>query len=126
MTTHLDELFRAAGDATRLRILNLLQQGGVCVCDIQHVLRLPQPTVSRHLAVLRHARLVTDVRSGNRVMYSLAPAESAPRESFFEFLRGCFLAEPAMREDLRQLQATLQGGACTTPEDSSALERIAS
>lgn len=126
MNTHLDEILRAAGDATRLRILNLLQQGGVCVCDLQRVLGMLQPTVSRHLAVLRHAGLVTDVRNGNRVMYSLAAGNSALRASFFEFLRGCFLAEPILREDLRRLQAALQGGDCATPENSSALEWIAS
>lgn len=126
MTTPLDEILRAAGDATRLRILNLLRLGGICVCDLQQVLGLPQPTVSRHLAVLRHARLVTDVRAGNRVMYSLAPADSPALKRLFEFLGDCFAAEPAMQEDVQRMAVALRGGACNSAaEDSAALERIA-
>ena len=67
MSTPLSEvarLFRALGDPTRLRILALLVGGEVCVCEIHGALRLPQPTVSRHLAYLRRARLVDTRRDG--------------------------------------------------------------
>jgi ArsR family transcriptional regulator len=53
-----DRLFRAFSDRTRLRILHLLQEGELCVCDLVSVLRVPQPTASRHLAYLRRAGLV--------------------------------------------------------------------
>ena len=53
-----DRLFRAVSDRTRLRILHLLQDGELCVCDLVSVLRVPQPTASRHLAYLRRAGLV--------------------------------------------------------------------
>ena len=68
MPVKLDELMKAAGEPTRLRILNLLGQGSVCVCDMQSVLGIPQPTISRHLAVLRHAGLVKDDRQGTRMV----------------------------------------------------------
>ena len=49
----METLFKALGDATRLRILGLLLTGEVCVCDIHESLKIPQPKASRHLAYLR-------------------------------------------------------------------------
>jgi ArsR family transcriptional regulator, arsenate/arsenite/antimonite-responsive transcriptional repressor len=75
MSTHLpdvERLFRALGDATRLRILALLVGGEVCVCEIHGALRLPQPTVSRHLAYLRREGLVDTRREGLWIHYRLA------------------------------------------------------
>ena len=56
--THLDALFRGFADPIRLRVLNVLAAGELCVCDIVEILDLPQPTVSRHLAYLRRCGLV--------------------------------------------------------------------
>ncbi len=75
MTDPLDRLegvFRALADGTRLRILALLAGGEVCVCEIHESLDLPQPTVSRHLAYLRNAGLVSGRKQGLWVYYSLA------------------------------------------------------
>ncbi len=71
------QLFRSLGDETRLRILNLLAQGELCVCDIMGILRISQSKASRHLAHLRHAGLVADRREGVWMHYSLAPAGGA-------------------------------------------------
>lgn len=75
-TDHLDrleDLFKALGDRTRLRILALLAAGEVCVCNIHESLGLPQPTVSRHLAYLRRSGLVETRRDGVWMHYRLAP-----------------------------------------------------
>ena len=68
----LETLFRALGDRTRLRILNLLRGGEVCVCHIHEALRIPQPTASRHLAYLRRAGLVQRRKEGLWAHYSLS------------------------------------------------------
>jgi ArsR family transcriptional regulator len=68
----LEQLFRALGDDTRLRILALLAAGEICVCHIHGALGLPQPTVSRHLASLRRAGLVATRKDGLWVHYRLA------------------------------------------------------
>jgi ArsR family transcriptional regulator len=70
--TQLALVFRALADVSRLRIVNILSQHCACVCDLQSVLGLPQPFISRHLAYLRKAGLVRDEREGGRVCYSLA------------------------------------------------------
>lgn len=69
-----DLLFEACGDETRRRILLLLLvQGELCVCDLLSVLELPQPKVSRHLAVLREAEILASRRKGTWVYYRLNP-----------------------------------------------------
>jgi ArsR family transcriptional regulator, arsenate/arsenite/antimonite-responsive transcriptional repressor len=68
----LAELCKALADETRLRILALLARGEVCVCELHGSLRLPQPTVSRHLAFLRRAGLVVARRDGIWMHYRLA------------------------------------------------------
>lgn len=74
--TDLVPLFQALGDPTRLRILNLLAAGELCVCYFVEILGDPQPKVSRHLAYLRHAGVVDARRDGKWIHYRLArPAD---------------------------------------------------
>ncbi len=63
-TDRVDIMFRAFSDRTRLRLLNMLGTGEVCVCDLVRVLAVPQPKVSRHLAYLRRAGLVSGGKKG--------------------------------------------------------------
>lgn len=66
------EVFRAAADPCRLRILNLLRDGELCVCEIMAALRRPQSSTSHHLSVLREAGLVKERRDGKWSYYRLA------------------------------------------------------
>jgi len=95
-------LFRALADTNRLRILNLLCRSCLCVGDLQTVLGLPQPFISRHLAFLRKVRLVKRRREGLRVCYSLARANlfSHPLQSFLREVLPFF---PAAQADLQKL-----------------------
>jgi ArsR family transcriptional regulator len=107
-TIHPDRVFRALSDWTRLRILNLLQGGEVCVCDLVGVLESPQPTVSRHLAYLRKAGLVQARKDGVWAYYQLVPAKS----DFERAIRTCIDvcgSEPPFSKDatlLRQRQSS--------------------
>lgn len=105
----LDQLLRAAADRTRLRLLNLLQEGEICVCDLQAVLGIPQPTVSRHLAVLRHAGLVVDQRAGTRILYSLAPAETPVVQALWQLLAEARRQEEILQGDLQRLRKAQRG-----------------
>lgn len=73
---NLAHIFKALSDETRLRILALLSAGELCVCDLMAALELPQSTVSRHLAYLRHAGLVDDERRGIWMFYRLTQASA--------------------------------------------------
>lgn len=122
---HLHELLRAAGEPTRLRILNLLRQGSICVCDLQAVLRIPQPTTSRHLAMLRHAGLVVDERTKQRVVYSLAPVTTPQLQGLLELLNKCCGKENGLREDLLRLKGLLEQGECSVVQTTNYEEKTA-
>lgn len=80
-------MFKALSDETRLRILSLLMEGELCVCDLMAVLRLPQSNVSRHLANLRNAGWVTDRREGLWIYYSLNTGDGELRDGLLSILR---------------------------------------
>lgn len=68
------EFFRALADETRLRCLALLvAEGELCVCELTHALDMVQPKISRHLAVLRGAHVVSDRRAGLWIYYRVHP-----------------------------------------------------
>ena len=110
--TRLHELLKAAGEPTRLRILNLLRMGSICVCDLQAVLQIPQPTISRHLAALRHAGIVQDIRNGTRMVYSLMPASTPQLEALHQLLdQGC-PSEDLLQSDLQRFESAVREGRC--------------
>lgn len=69
-TQALVEFLKMLDDPTRLRILRLLLERELCVCQLVELLKLPQPTVSQHLAKLRLLRLVSERKSAQWVYYS--------------------------------------------------------
>lgn len=68
----LAELFKVFGDSTRIRILFMLFEAEICVCDIAEALNVSQSAVSHQLRILRQSRLVKSRREGKTVFYSLA------------------------------------------------------
>ena len=68
----LTELFRIFGDSTRIRILYVLFESEMCVCDIAQLLGMTQSAISHQLRALKNARLVKSRREGKTVFYSLA------------------------------------------------------
>ncbi len=67
----LTTVFKALSDETRLRIIKLLEQGELCVCDITAALDMVQPKVSFHLSALKEAGLIKDRKQGKWIHYSL-------------------------------------------------------
>ena len=68
----LAELFKVFGDSTRIRILFVLFEAEVCVCDLAEVLHMTQSAVSHQLKILKQAKRVSARREGKSVFYSLA------------------------------------------------------
>ena len=72
-----DLFFRALADRTRLRLLNLMRGGEVCVCFFVEILQTHQPKISRHLAYLRKAGIVESRRDGPWIHYRIVePADA--------------------------------------------------
>ena len=109
----LDQYFRGLADATRVRILNLLLHGELCGCDIQYVLEMSQPNVSRHLTYLKNCGLVLDRRDGTRIFYRLAESRSGGTKELFQFLRQACKHEEILQQDTRKLRESIQSGSCT-------------
>ena len=68
----LAELFKIFGDSTRIRILYVLFEEEMCVCDIARVLNMTQSAISHQLRLLKQNKLVKNRRDGKTVFYSLA------------------------------------------------------
>lgn len=111
-TSPVDLMFRAFSDRTRLRILHLLRNGELCVCDLVAVIDAPQPKISRHLAYLRKAGLVVARKDGLWSHYRLAQAQRAFHKKLLECLGTCFEDVPQLAEDDRLLARVRRGKAC--------------
>ena len=116
---------KSLGDPTRLRILNLLFYGELCVCDIQHVLDMSQPLVSRHLSYLKSAGLVTDRRDGYRMFYKLLEEGPLINQTLVGFLKEVFRDEKIFRQDLMGLREAVKDGNCQIVQ-SRAFPRMSS
>jgi len=80
MKKKLVKIFKALGDANRLRIVNMLSQKPLCVCEMTAILNnLSQSTVSGHLRVLKEAELVADKKDGLWVEYYLDDTDQTVR-----------------------------------------------
>jgi ArsR family transcriptional regulator, arsenate/arsenite/antimonite-responsive transcriptional repressor len=105
-SARMETLFQALSDRTRLRLLNLMADREVCVCYFIEVLRLPQPTISRHLGYLRRAGLVTARREGKWMHYRIMlPENSFTRRLLMETLRGLASDKEMQRDRWRLTRA---------------------
>src|SRR5947207_14032925 len=89
----LETLFLALADRTRLRLLNLMAGGEVCVCFFIEVLDEPQPKISRHLAYLRNAGLVSARREGKWANYAITPPAHPTARPAFEAVMAALIAD---------------------------------
>lgn len=104
--TQLELLFKALADRTRLRLLNLMAAGEVCVCFFVEVLAASQPKISRHLAYLRRAGVVAARREGKWMHYRIEePADAHTARVFREVL--AWLAEEGEMQKDRARMETL-------------------
>ncbi len=105
------DVFRAFADPTRLRILNLLVEREVCVCDLCSVLEEIQPKVSRHLAYLRRAGLVDVRQDGKWKHYRIKRNAQGLERTLIHCVKSCLRKIDVLQEDLARLQSA-QGACC--------------
>ena len=101
---NIEDLFSALADRTRLRLINLIGDSEVCVCFLVEILKTSQPKISRHLAYLRRARVVTARREGKWMHYRLTepPDEHAAR--IFREVRTSLSEHPEFERDREKLE----------------------
>jgi ArsR family transcriptional regulator len=112
----LEKYFKALADVTRLRIVALLLHGELCGCDLQRVLEISQPNISRHLLYLRNSGLVLNRRVGFRIFYRLDNSNQTERKLLFKYLRQAFHSETMLINDMDKLGKSISKGACTVSE----------
>jgi ArsR family transcriptional regulator len=95
--------FAALSDQTRLRLLNLMKNGEICVCYLQEVLKTNQPKISRHLAYLKRAGLVEARRDGKWMHYRLAKLDREQEKILSQTLM-CLGRETQIVKDSQRLQ----------------------
>ena len=115
-------MFRAFCDRTRLRILSLLQDGELCVGDIVESLQVPQPKVSRHLAYLRKANLVTVRKEGLWCYYSLASPRTEFHRKLLDCAITCFKDVPEIKSDNTRAKKLRMGDGCC-PDSARRIDR---
>jgi ArsR family transcriptional regulator len=108
MSSSLQKIFRTLGDPTRLRILALLEREELAVHELMEVLGMAQSRVSRHLGVLREARLLRDRREGTFVLYRFAPPDDASWRDALALARRAIASDPAARRDQAALARVLE------------------
>jgi len=104
------DLFKGLAEPIRLRIAILLLDQELCVCDLMAVLKLPQSTVSRHMARMKAAGLVIDRRNSKWVHYRF---DSTPLvDELRDFLRRNYAGINPYRHDLKMLKKYMATSKC--------------
>lgn len=111
------KLFAALADPTRLRLLNLMVGREVCVCYFVEILKQGQPKISRHLAYLRNAGIVSARREGKWMHYSIERPDDAAANSVLDSVLASFRENKDMLADLMRLQR-----ACCEPQPFVSLQ----
>lgn len=104
-------LFAALADPTRLRLLNLMDGREVCVCYFVEILKQSQPKISRHLAYLRRAGIVSARREGKWMHYRIERPEDAKAVAILEAALSSIKTDREMQADLARLRK-----ACCEPQ----------
>ncbi len=109
----LAQLYKALSEETRIRIMMLLTQGELCVCDVQAVLDEPQSKVSRHLAYLKHSGLVSSKRVGVWVHSMIRETADKTCRAQLAFMEEHLSKLPQFGTDRRKLKEFRKQKSCS-------------
>jgi len=98
------KLFKALGDETRIRIINLLRHGELCVCEIESILEINQSNASRHLSKLINVGLIKNYKKAQYVYYSLDISIVENHLFINELIKDEFVKEYRLIEDIEKLK----------------------
>lgn len=108
-------IFKAFSDETRLRILFLLSVRELCVCELVSVLDVPQGRISRHLAQLKNAGIVSDRRDGTWIYYSPTLSNTSLGSALQRYLKKDASTVEGVPEDRKRLDALADQGVVCVP-----------
>jgi ArsR family transcriptional regulator len=109
------KILKALSDKNRLRIVKILQQRSLCVCEITSILELATSTVSSHLSILKDAEIIMDQKDGKWVDYRLNTQSKNPYLIGLLPLIAFWLNDdPRVKSDLQKLKTTDRVELCKT------------
>jgi DNA-binding transcriptional ArsR family regulator len=98
-----ERVMKTVADPTRVRILKLLENGEMCVCQVIAILEFSQSTISKHLFLLKMAELVKERKEGKWVHYSLNGSDGSPyAKKMIKALRGWLNDDPVIERDRKR------------------------
>lgn len=100
---NMESLFAALADRTRLRLLNLMRNDEICVCYFVEILRTNQPKISRHLAYLRRAGVVSARREGKWMHYRIVEPSDPHAARVMKEVMGWLARDREMQRDRERL-----------------------
>ncbi|TET39920.1 MAG: metalloregulator ArsR/SmtB family transcription factor [Dehalococcoidia bacterium] len=104
------KVFKALSDETRMRMLKLLSEGELCVCEIMQAMEISQSRASRNLGILKEAGLLKDRRDGQWVHYSLNKEGTAYYSTLLELLNNSLNDDKTILKDKENLRRAIKPG----------------
>jgi ArsR family transcriptional regulator, arsenate/arsenite/antimonite-responsive transcriptional repressor len=108
----IETLFKALADRNRLRILKMLEVKPMCVCEMTGVLGIAQPSVSRHLGILRNAGLLEDRKEGIWTIYALSRGADEAAAALLDSIRRWGNDDPEISADRGRAQKIDRNTVC--------------
>ena len=99
---------KALSDENRVRVLMALSSGELCVCQIIELLNLAPSTVSKHMSILKQARLVEGEKNGKWVYYKLAGDAPKAAAEAIEWAKRHLVSEATIKKDAKNLRAIIR------------------
>lgn len=98
------EIFKALAEESRLRILSLLLQNDMCVCELENCLKLKQSNISRHLSALKNSGLLDSYKQAQWVFYKINEDFIQEHQQLWLYLEEKLKELPSFQEDYKRIQ----------------------
>jgi len=118
-------IYKCLCDETRLRILNLLKEGPLCVCHVQEALQLPQSKISKQLGYMKNHKLLVSRRYNNWTIYEIPETRNKLLEENLRCLQDLVFTQTRFKSDQARLAKIDTSIACAPVAEPSAVRRKA-
>ncbi|QGU95590.1 metalloregulator ArsR/SmtB family transcription factor [Clostridium bovifaecis] len=98
------EIFKALGDENRIRILNILKEGELCVCEIESILGITQSNASRHLNKLKNLKIINAEKKAQWVYYSIDENFIEENKLLYDYLSEQLAKDNTYTKDIKMLK----------------------
>lgn len=108
----IDAIFRALSEESRLRILSVIMEREMCVCEIEVCLKMTQSNASRHLTVLKNCGILDNYKVGQWAYYKISDTFVRNHRELFEYLKYKLTELPGYQKDLKEYEKCCKQDVC--------------